>query len=138
MYKEEFWENREHNFLLDKVKCTKLEVEEDVEESIDDLFGSEEFLAEDFEDEEVFNAMNLHRMISKRKEESFNKFKEESTVQDSHESYQVRKRQEYESKNMYKEEIDNRVILMISGKLILNFNSVELDKQRKILAEIKE
>ena len=135
---EKIWENREHNFLLDKVKCTKLEVEEDVEESIDDLFGSEEFLAEDFEDEEVFNAMNLHRMISKRKEESFNKFKEESTVQDSHESYQVRKRQEYESKNMYKEEIDNRVILMISGKLILNFNSVELDKQRKILAEIKE
>ena len=60
---EKIWENREHNFLLDKVKCTKLEVEEDAEESIDDLFGSEEFLAEDFEDEEVFNAMNLHRMI---------------------------------------------------------------------------
>lgn len=140
------WENRNHDFLVDKVKCTRIEeVDETTEDR--DIMSEDEFdffdnlfdeNAEEFVDEEVFNAMNLNRLVVKTKEQSFDKFRNESVAETSGlNSYSVKPRKEYESRNMYKEEIDPRVIIPISGKLILNFNQVKFENQRKILEDIR-
>ena len=134
------WENRNHEFMFDKVKCTRREeISDNDGDSEVDIFDSLFDDSESFEDEEVMNAMTLSRVVSKTREESFEKFKSESILESSsNESYSIKPRKEYEAKNMYRENIDPRVIIPISGKLILNFNSVKLDNQRKILAKIKE
>lgn len=133
------WENRNHEFMFDKVKCTRREEISENEDSEIDIFDSLFEDSESFEDEEVMNAMSLGRIVSKTREDSFEKFKSESIIESSsNESYSIKPRKEYEAKNMYRESIDPRVIIPISGKLILNFNSVKLENQRKILARIKE
>lgn len=135
------WENRTHDFMFDTVKCTRRDVleTEEIEDYIDDAFDSLFDDSDEIEDIEVMNAMNLGKLVSVTKEQSFEKFKSEKIVEDSFSSsYSIKPRKEYESKNIYKEEIDSRVIIPISGKLILNFNSVKLENQRKILSEIKD
>ena len=131
------WKNRRHEFLFDSVKCTRREEHIELEEEPEDLFES--LFEDDDVDEEVFTAMNLGRIVTKTKEESFEKFKSETIKETgSNTSYSVKPRKEYVSKNMYHDKIDPRVIVPISGKLILNFNSVKLENQRSILAEIRK
>lgn len=137
------YKNRNHNFLFDSVKCSRLVYDEaetvEEENEDDDLFsGLFDESIDSFTDVEVFNAMNLSRLVSKIKEDSFEKFKSERTLEEgSLSSYKIKERKQYESRNMYKGDVDSRVIIPISGKLILNFNQVKFENQRSILEEIR-
>ena len=134
-------ENRDYDFLKEKVKCSRLIAEnkvEDEETSEEEMWSLFDEPGE-FTDSEVITSLNLSEIMRKSKETVFDEFsnqviKEESSNYIIHD----KERKMYQESNFDGKKKDPRVIISISGKLILNLNSVPHLKQHEIVNEIKK
>ena len=141
------YENRNHNFLFDEVEETRRYVPGENgyvslsnSDKLDEVGVFEDlFEEEDTEvvDNEVASVMNLNLMVKKAKEDALEKFNIQSTS-DTNFNTKVKERSEYDYRNITENKLNSRVLILISGKLIVDLSNIDIEVQRNIISEIKK
>lgn len=133
----EIWNSKSHDFLRDDIKSSRLEDKQDTKEE-----QVEEDLFDLFEDESVQDIsehiMSREEQRAAREEEIYNDYLV-STGQIKFNT-SVRERDTYVPKNLtikQDDKVDTRVIMMLSGKLILDLQDISPKYHQSILSDVK-
>ena len=140
----EIWNNRFHKFLNEKVKSSRLEDNLTSEDGSSDLFDeADDDLFDMFEDESVSeiadHIMTKAEQRKAREEEIYREYLVTTSQMKFNTS--VRERDTYVPKNLtikQDDKVDTRVIMMLSGKLILDLQDINPSYYPNILADVKD
>ena len=134
---QQIWENRFHKFLDVEIPSSRLEDNITMtEEDEDDLFDM-------FEDESVSDITDHIMTKAEQRKARENEVYNEYLVATSQTKFNTnaKDRDEYVSKNLtikHNDKVDARVLMMLSGKLILDLQDINPSYHPSIFAEVKD